>query len=203
MREPRFEGDLAALDTAGFGSRSLTWWGVIGYMLIEAAGFGMAFGAYFFLMSHEATWPPEPRFPPDLLAGSLFTILILLSEIPNTMTKRAAERGDLAAVRRLMPVLIAIGVVLLVLRAFEFSSLNCRWSDNAYASIIWALLLMHSIHIATDWMDTVVLAALLFTDKGTEPRRLVDTSENSLYWRFVWLSWIPVYLLIYWLPRWS
>ena len=90
----------------------------------------------------------------------------------------------------------------MVLRAFEFNSLNCDWNDNAYASIIWALLLMHTIHIGTDWMDTIVLGALLFTEKGTEPRRMVDTSENSLYWRFVWLSWIPVYLLIYWLPRW-
>jgi heme/copper-type cytochrome/quinol oxidase subunit 3 len=39
------------------------------------------------------------------------------------------------------------------------------------------------------------------TPHGEEPRRLVDTSENSLYWRFVWLSWIPIYLLIYWVPR--
>jgi heme/copper-type cytochrome/quinol oxidase subunit 3 len=36
---------------------------------------------------------------------------------------------------------------------------------------------------------------------GEQKRRFVDTDENALYWRFVWLSWIPVYLLIYWVPR--
>ena len=49
---------------------------------------------------------------------------------------------------------------------------------------------------------SAVLAKLVFTPHGEDPRRHVDVSENSLYWRFVWLSWLPIYLLIYWLPRW-
>jgi hypothetical protein len=39
------------------------------------------------------------------------------------------------------------------------------------------------------------------TPHSEDPRRLVDTDENSLYWRFVWLSWLPIYALIYWVPR--
>jgi heme/copper-type cytochrome/quinol oxidase subunit 3 len=31
---------------------------------------------------------------------------------------------------------------------------------------------------------------------------MVDTSENALYWRFVWIMWLPIYVMIYWLPRW-
>jgi heme/copper-type cytochrome/quinol oxidase subunit 3 len=65
------------------------------------------------------------------------------------------------------------------------------------------LLFLHTLHLATDWVDTAVLAVLVQTEQGFEPRKLVDTEENSFYWRFVWLSWIPVYLLIYWVPRWA
>jgi len=61
--------------------------------------------------------------------------------------------------------------------------------------------MLHAAHLGTDWMDTVVLWALMITPLGHEPRRLVDTDENSLYWRYVWLLWIPIYLLIYWVPR--
>ena len=43
--------------------------------------------------------------------------------------------------------------------AFEFNTLNVLWYDNAYGSIIWALLVLHTTHIVTDWVDTVVLAA--------------------------------------------
>lgn len=199
--EPRFTGDVAELPTHKFGPSSLTWWGILGFMVIEGAAFGLAFAAYFFLMGHEQGWPPAGRKPPDLLFGTLFTIIILLSEIPNTAIKRAAHERDVPTIRMLMPVIVGVGVVLLIIRGFEFNSLNCRWTDNAYASIIWALLLLHTTHILTDWFDTLVLWSLMMTPLGYEGRRLVDTDENSLYWRYVWLLWLPIYLMIYWIPR--
>jgi cytochrome c oxidase subunit III len=201
IREPHFTDDMAALPTHKFGPSSLTWWGIIGFMLIEGGFFALTIAAYFFLMGHEQGWPPEGRQPPDLLAGTLFTLVMLLSEIPNTMVKKAATAHDTVAVRRLLPVMVAIGAVLLVIRGFEFNSLNVRWTDDAYGSIIWALLLLHAGHLLTDWIDTVVLAALMRTEVGYEGRRLVDTDENALYWRYVWLLWIPIYLMIYWVPR--
>ena len=201
MLEPRFTDDVAELPTYKFGPSSLTWWGIIGFMVIEGGFFALTFAAYFFLMGHEQGWPPEGRQAPDLLAGTLFTIVMLLSEIPNSMIKKAARARDLAAIRLLLPVMVAIGVVLLIIRGFEFNSLNCRWTDDAYASVIWALLLLHAGHLLTDWFDTVVLTALMYTPVGYEGRRLVDVDENSLYWRYVWLLWIPIYLMIYWVPR--
>jgi len=199
--QPAFTRDLSDLPTHAFSHRSLTWWGIIGFMVIEGTAFALTIAAYFFLMSQEQEWAPRPWLPPDLLAGTLFTVVILLSEIPNTMIKHAAEKYDVAAIRRLLPVIVAIGVVLLVIRGFEFNSLNVMWYDNAYGSVIWALLLLHTTHIGTDWVDSVVLWALMRTPHGEAPRRIVDTDENSLYWRFVWIAWIPIYLLIYWVPR--
>jgi len=198
---PRFTDSVAELPTHKFGPSSLTWWGILGFMVIEGAGFALAFAAYFFLMGHEQGWPPEGRLPPNLLWGTLFTLLILLSEIPNTIIKKAAHERDVATIRVLMPVIVGIGGVLLIIRGFEFNNLNCRWTDDAYSSIIWALLLLHTTHILTDWIDTVVLWALMMTPLGYEGRRLVDTDENSLYWRYVWLLWLPIYLMIYWVPR--
>lgn len=198
---PRFTDSVAELPTHKFGPSSLTWWGILGFMVIEGAAFGLAFAAYFYLMGHEQGWPPEGRPPPDVVAGTSFTIIILLSEIPNRLIKKAAHARDVPTMRRLMAVMILIGIVLLVIRGFEFNSLNCLWTDNAYASIIWALLLLHTTHILTDWFDTVVLWALVMTPLGYEGRRLVDTDENCLYWRYVWLLWLPIYLMIYWVPR--
>lgn len=198
---PAFTEDVSKLETDGFGPRSLTWWGVVGFMVIEAIGFAILFGAYFFLMTHEQEWTPRPWKPPGLLAGSLFTLVILLSEIPNTMVKKAALRLDLDDVRRLMPWVVAFGAALIVIRGFEFNSLNVLWYENAYGSVLWALLLMHTVHLGTDWADTFVLWRLMETPHGQQKRRFVDAEENALYWRFVWLSWLPVYLLIYWIPR--
>jgi heme/copper-type cytochrome/quinol oxidase subunit 3 len=199
--EPRFTDDVADLPTHKFGPSSLTWWGIIAFMVIEGGFFALTFATYFFLMGHEQGWPPESRQAPDLLAGTLFTLVILLSELPNTMIKKAAREGDIPAIRRLILVMIAVGAALLVIRGVEFNSLNCRWTDDAYSSVIWALLFLHTTHLLTDWGDTVVLGALMYTPVAYEGRRQVDVDENSLYWRYVWLLWIPIYLMLYWVPR--
>jgi cytochrome c oxidase subunit III len=201
IRSVRFTDDVSHIPTHKFGPSSVTWWGTMGYMVIEGVAFGLAFAAYFFLMGHEQGWPPEGRAAPNLLAGTLFTMVILLSEPVNTKIKRAAVAHDVQTVRKLLPIIAGVGVVLLIIRGFEFNSLNCRWTDNAYASIVWALLLLHTTHILTDWFDTVVLTALVHTRLGFEGRRLVDVDENSMYWRYVWLLWLPIYLMIYWIPR--
>ena len=201
MPPTHFTADVRKLQSHGFGTRSLTWWGVVAFFLIEGTGFAMAIAAYFYLMSQEKTWPPPPVIPPDLLPGTLFTVLLLLSEIPNSMAKRAAEHGRLRELRRLLLIAVGIGLALLFIRAWEFNSLNVHWYDNAYGSIIWCLLFLHATHIGTDWFDTAVLAALMHGKHGVEGRRFVDCAENSMYWRFVWLAWLPIYFLIYWLPR--
>ena len=161
IRPPHFSEDLSGLPDHAFSHRSLTWWGVVGFMVIEGTAFALTIAAYFFLMSHEQHWAPQPWLPPGLVAGSLFTVILLLSEIPNTMIKRAAGAEELAAVRLLLPVMVAIGVLLLVIRGFEFNSLNVMWYSNAYGSIIWALLLLHTTHVATDLGDTIVLWLLM------------------------------------------
>ena len=200
-RPPAFTEDVSALPDHAFSYRSLTWWGVIDFMIIEGLFFALMIAAYFFLMSHELHWAPEPIDPPGLVAGSLFTLVMLLSEIPNTIVKRAATAMDIAKVRRLLPLMSAIGLVLLVIRGFEFNSLHVLWYSNAYGSILWGLLVLHTTHVATDLGDTIVLTVLMRTPHGEVPRRFIDTDENALYWRFVWISWLPIYLLIYWVPR--
>jgi len=202
-RQVHFTGDLADLPTHAFGHRSLTWWGTIGFMVIEGTAFALAIAAYFLLMSQEQDWPPPPFDAPDLIAGTLFTLVMLASEIPNTIVKRAAEHGQLRKVRKLLLLMVGIGLVLFAIRAFEFASTNVWWYDNAYGSIVWALLVLHTTHVLTDWVDTCVLAGLMHTRHGIEGRRFVDVSENAMYWRFVWLAWLPIYLLIYWVPRWA
>lgn len=200
MREPDFRGDLAELPSYAFGTRSLTWWGVVGFMLIEGAGFALAIAAYFFLVAQTDAWPTAAA-PPDLIWGTSALALMLLSEIPNVILKRAAERMELNSVRLGLWVMVGIGLLLFVIRGYEFTALNITWYANAYGSITWALLVLHTTHLITDWGDSLVLAVLMSGKHGDEPRRFVDTSENSLYWHFVVGSWVVIYAIIYWAPR--
>jgi heme/copper-type cytochrome/quinol oxidase subunit 3 len=139
--------------------------------------------------------------PPYLPWGSINIGIALLSLIPNQMVKSAAKQLDLKKVRMLLLLMSGVSIVNLVIRWLEFPSLHCTWNDNAYTSIVWALLFLHSIHLVTDAYDTFVLTALFFFGP-IQNKRFMDASENADYWYFVVLSWVPIYLVIYWAPRW-
>jgi cytochrome c oxidase subunit III len=192
--------DVAALPDHSFGHKGLIWWGTLGFMVIEGAMFIMVLLAYFVLRTRVDQWPPSlPN--PDVTFGTINTLVLLASLAPNQLAKKAAEHYDLGRVQLFMPVMMLFSVVFLVIRVFEFGSLNCSWDDNAYASMVWFIMGLHTFHMLTDSVDTAVLMALMFT-AHVEPKRFVDVNENSLYWDFIVLSWIPVYLIIYFGPRW-
>ncbi|EJC84042.1 heme/copper-type cytochrome/quinol oxidase, subunit 3 [Rhizobium leguminosarum bv. trifolii WSM2297] len=199
MKE-RIALDLSKLPPHGMGSASLTFWGTSAFMLIEGTGFALAIAVYFYLMSLAPRWPIEAP-PPDLLAGTILTVLLLASVVPNMLVSRWAKQRDLRKVRAGLIVMTILGVLPLIPRAFEFPGLHIGWDDDAYGSIVWTMLGLHTTHIVTDLVDTVVLACVMFSKHGDNARRYGDVEDNALYWNFVVLAWLPLYGCIYWVPR--
>lgn len=191
--------DVSGLPTVVFGHRSLMWWGTLGVMAIEGTVFALAIMAYFYLRSHQATWPLT-SLPPDLLWGTLNTGVMLASFVPAHLAKKAAERLQLRRVQLWLVVSCLFGVVFTVIRACEFAALNVRWDSSAYGSVVWLLMGLHTTHILTDLLDTIVLTVMFFTGP-LDGKRYVDVSENSFYWYFVVAAWIPIYLVVYWGAR--
>lgn len=199
MRE-RIVLDLGKLPLHGLGTASVTWWGTLAFMLIEGTGFALAIAVYLYLMSLATAWPINTQAP-DLLPGTLVTLILLASLVPNVLLSRWAERQDLRKVRIGIVTMSILGTVPLIVRIFEFSALKVSWDSNAYGSVVWTLLGLHTIHIITDLVDTLVLAALMFTRHGLSPRRFGDVQDNAMYWNFVVATWLPIYGCIYWLAR--
>jgi cytochrome c oxidase subunit 3 len=144
-------------------------------------------------------WPPGVA-PPELGWATATTALTLVSILPNELTKRAAEKLDLAKVRLWIVVTAVFGTAVCITRALEFTVLNCWWDTNAYGSIVWTLLGIHTAHVVTDLLDTIVLTVMLFT-APLDANRFVDVSENAFYWYFVVFTWMPIYALLYIAPR--
>jgi cytochrome c oxidase subunit 3 len=191
--------DVSVLPSYGFGTRSLMWWGTAGMIVIEGSAFAFMVVVYFYLRSMAQTWPVA-KAAPDLLWGTLNMAIILVSILPNMWADRAAIDHDRDRVRLWMSVASAFGLALCAVRWMEFTALNVRWDDSAYGSVIWVLLGLHTFNLVTDVVDTLVLTALMW--KGpVEGKHYVDIAENSGYWTFIVLSWIPIYLVVYWAPR--
>jgi heme/copper-type cytochrome/quinol oxidase subunit 3 len=89
-----------------------------------------------------------------------------------------------------------------VLRGFEFAALNTRWDSSAYGSVVWVLVGLHSSLLAVDLLESIVITALTFST-GFEQKHYTDVEDAALYQCFLSLSWVPIYLLVFLLPRWS
>jgi cytochrome c oxidase subunit III len=189
--------DVSGLPTFAFGNRTLLWWATACLMAIEGTVFAITIVSYVYLRGRQPEWPPNLAAP-GLFWGTVNTVIMLASALPNHITKKYAEKLELGPTRLWLAVCILFAAVFLGVRVFEYGALNCRWDTNAYGSIVWVLLSLHTVHLLTDFVDTVVLEAVLFY-KPTS-KRFVDVSENAMYWYFVVLSWIPIYVVIYFGP---
>ena len=191
--------DVSALPEYAFGHRSLLWWATLSMIAIESTMFALLAVSYIYLNGRVVHWPPATP-PPALIWGTINTVVLLVSAIPNELTKRAAEKLDVRGVQFWLVICMIFGAAFNVMRVLEFGALNVSWDTNAYGSLIWALLGFHTAHILTDVLDTGVLTVLMFTGPIDE-HRFVDASENAMYWYFVVIVWLPIYGLIYIAPR--
>ena len=199
-RPTRPIGDLSDLPESVSGAGHLVWWGNLSFMLIEGTGFLLAAGAYLYLQTQSPHWPPPGDALPGLLWSAIFTIGLVLSELPNLWVIRKVRQKDVTGVRRGVLAMTIIGLILAGLRWFELQHLNVRWDHDAYGSIMWLLMVLHTTHVVTDLGDTAVLAVWLYTHEVGDDQ-FCDVEDNGNYWSFVVLAWIPIYALVYWLPR--
>jgi len=190
--------EAAGLPSFAFGDRGVMWWATLGVMAIEGTVFALAVLVYFYVRTRVSEWPPGVR-PPSLLWGTVNLAIMVASLAPNFYTKRAAERYDLRGVRVGMVLCVIFASAFIAVRALEFTALNVRWDTNAYGSAVWMLIGLHTTHLVTDFLDTAVLAVLMFTGP-LEGKRFVDVSENAFYWYFVVASWVPIYAVVYLAP---
>lgn len=199
MSPPPVTIDVSHLPRVAFGHKNLIWWGTMGLIAIEGTMFVLLLVSYVYLRGRVTDWPPG-LLPPDLLWGTINTVLFVSSALPNELTKKAAEHFDLRKVRLWLVVTLAFALAANAVRLLEFGRLNVSWDTNAYGSIVWWLLGFHTFHLLVDTADTAVITVTAFTGP-MEAKRFVDFSDNALYWYFVMLSWLPVYVAVYIAPR--
>ncbi len=187
--------DVSALPAVAFGRSNTTWLANVLFMTIEGMMFALMLATYFYLRTRSTDWPPVQN-PPYLWFGVANGIVLLVSVIPARWVQKQAPTGNRSRISIGLAILAGFALVSMALRVYEFTALNCRWTDNAYASTIWVLIAMHSGHLITDFIETGVIFGISLTNK-MEGTRLADVAINSDYWYFVVVTAMIVDFLIY------
>ena len=175
--------DVSGLPAVAFGRSNTTWLANVFYMMIEGTMFALVIASYFYLRTRASSWPPGD-LPPYLGYGLANAAVFILSLGPARYAQKVAPSGNRGKIRIALFGLAAFAIVNMVLRGFELASLNCRWYENAYGSAVWSLIGLHTGHLITEFIETLVILAVSFTDK-MEGTRLADVAINSDYWYFV------------------
>ena len=204
MSQPRLRSviDLRGLPDVVFGPRDVMWWGTLGFIIIEGFTLVLCAAAYVYLTQNFSTWPPQNTPLPSLGAPSLQVLIMLVSLYPSWWTSKAARRFDLGRVRIGLIACTAFGLAIVGLRAWELLvSLNVRWDANAYGSVQWLVLGLHGSLLLIELAEIGGMA-LLFWLAPVEEKHMSDVTDLDFYWYFIVLSWLPLYVLCFWLPRW-
>ncbi len=187
--------DVSGLPEVMFGRSNTTWLANVFYMTIEGTMFALLIASYFYFRTRTDSWPPG-ELPPTLTWGVINGIVFLLSIIPARYAQKVAPTGDRAKIRFALMGLLAFAIVNMLLRGFEMANLNCRWNESAYASTVWSIMGLHCGHLITEFIETLVIFCVAFTDK-MEGTRLADVAINSDYWYFVVVTAIVSDFVVY------
>jgi len=192
--------DVSGLPDITYGHRNVVWWGTVGFMLIEGTTLAMCAATYLYLRRNFAMLPPERIPVPGLGLATLEVALMLASFVPIALLSRAAKRKDLPACRLWMLAAIAFNLAFVALRWFELADLHVRWDLNAYGSSAWLVLIVHGTLLAAEVGELAVFSLIAWTGRWEE-KHFPDASDLAMYWYFMCLSWLPLYAMVFLLPR--
>jgi heme/copper-type cytochrome/quinol oxidase subunit 3 len=118
---------------------------------------------------------------------------------------RACLRKDPNSKERLVQIVLAVcvllGFVIAGLRFKEFFDLRFRWNENAYASVVWTILGMHLLHIVTGTLENLLMLSWVLV-KPLDIKHARDIRVTAVYWYWIAGIWVPLYIIVFWGPRW-
>ena len=205
---PQTTLDVSHLPATLFDHRSTLWWGNLIGLFIETAMFGVMIAIYFTTAMNLQPFPPPrvDRLPvllnaePDLTLPIVGLALLLLSLVPGIALDRAARRRDVRMVKLIMPISLALGLVLIVLRYYEFDALHFKWNENAYGSATWMVLGLHMFHLIVLFCEDIYLTVWTYK-RGLDDKHALDLTVAAVYWYWIVGMWLVLFPVIYLVPR--
>lgn len=201
-RRARAVMNLSKLPDVVFGPRDIMWWGTLGFMVIEGFTLVLTAAVYLYIQQNFAAWPPEGTPNPSLGIPTVQVVVMLLSLPLVWWISRAAHAYELGKVRIGLTIASVVALVFVALRILSaIYSLNVKWDSNAYGSAQWLILGSHFTLLLIEFIEVSGMA-LMFWLAPIEEKHFSDAADMSFYWYFMVLSWVPLYVLCFLVPRW-
>jgi heme/copper-type cytochrome/quinol oxidase subunit 3 len=174
--------------------------GMLLFILTEAMLFLMFFFAYYYLGRDEPRWPTAE--PPKLHYALPMLAILIASSVVLWWSERVLKEARRQTARLAVGVTILLGLVFLVLQAFEFREhlRTLRPTTDAYGSIFYTLTSFHAAHVVLGLLMLGYVLTLPYLEPVEQPPHR-PLRNASLYWHFVDLVWVFIVALLYVTPN--
>ena len=177
--------------------RPTPWWGMVCLIMTEGTIFAGLIGSYFFLRASSKVWPPPGIEEPKLALSIVFSLVLWGSSIPMLVAERGIRRGRQGALRAGLMLAWLMGAAFLLFTLYDFNDLHFGWRDNAYGSIYYTTVGLHTFHVFVGLMMSIVVQIKAWQRKFSAERH-VTVQVYAMYWHFVdavWLVVMPTFIL--------
>lgn len=183
------------------GMQAPVYWGMLTLVTIETVVFATLLSSYFYLRLLSDEWPPAGVPNPDLLLPVINTVVLLTSSGTLLWATRALAQDNQKRLKIGLGIAIGLEGVFFTIKMVVSTGLPFSWSDHAYASIFATIDRLHSLHVVIAIIMAVVVEILAIRGEFDSEHRLGIQAVN-IYWQFVALIWLPVFFVLFLVPRW-
>ena len=167
----------------------------------ETMVFGGLMGVFILVAISHGGWGPDGAHV-NWVLGAINTLVLFTSSLTAALAQGAARVQDLARAKRYLSATALLGVLFLVIKAFEYAG-DFRDGFTPLAALFWSFYyLMTGLHVLHLLAGIVVIFGLMLMVTPRTPAGWLERKLKyvCLYWYFVETVWVFLFALVYLAP---
>jgi cytochrome c oxidase subunit III len=188
------------LPTGSIGKLANGYWGMICFILTEAALFIYLQFSYYYhaVQPHQGPWPPDGV--PSIRLALPNTILLLASSLVAWWGEHGTKHGRRSHQLLGLSIAFLMGAIFLGIQGLEWQNKTFGLTSGVYGSLFFTVTGFHMAHVVVGLF--LLLAVTVWSFLGYfGPARSSYVSIAVIYWHFVDAVWITVFFTLYLTPR--
>jgi cytochrome c oxidase subunit III len=174
--------------------------GTIIWLSSELMFFAALFAAYFTIRAVSTDlWAQETQNL-NIPFSSVNTVILVLSSLTCQLGVFAAERGDVAGLRKWFVITYVMGAIFIGGQALEYAELvheGMTIPSSAYGTVFYLATGFHGIHVTGGLIAFLFVLGRTFVARRFTHEQAVSAIVVSYYWHFVDVVWVALFAAIY------
>jgi cytochrome c oxidase subunit III len=174
--------------------------GTIVWLSSELMFFAALFAAYFTIRAvSPELWATEVE-KLNVPFATVNTTILVLSSVTCQLGVFAAEKGNVAGLRRWFTITFIMGSIFIGGQVVEYAELiheGLTLSSNAYGSVFYLTTGFHGLHVTGGLIAFLLVLGRTYANRRFGNRQATSAIVVSYYWHFVDVVWIGLFFVIY------